>query len=109
MPDCKFTHHGGMKDGNRYMVEWTMSGTAFDIEFACRGASVGETDDEGRIVHNRDYWDSRSFPMMPGGPENPSLEELQAEHSSHSPTGGRQPWCLKSSSRPTVTSRRHYR
>jgi limonene-1,2-epoxide hydrolase len=81
VPNCKFTHHGGMKDGNRYMVEWTMSGTAFDIEFACRGTSVGETDDEGRITHNRDYWDSRSFPMMPGGPVNPSLEELQAEHS----------------------------
>jgi hypothetical protein len=81
VPDCKFTHHGGMKDGNSYMVEWTMSGTAFDIEFACRGASVGETDDLGRILHNRDYWDSRSFPMMPGGPVNPSLEELHAEHS----------------------------
>ena len=80
VPNCKFTHHGGMKDGNRYMVEWTMSGTAFDIEFACRGASVGETDDEDRIVHNRDYWDSRSFPMMPGGPVNPELSELQEQH-----------------------------
>ena len=63
------------------MVEWTMSGTAFGIEFACRGASVGETDDQDRIIHNRDYWDSRSFPMMPGGPENPSLEDLQTEQS----------------------------
>ena len=44
-------------------------------------ASVGETDDDDRIVHNRDYWDSRSFPMMPGGPQNPSLEDLQAESS----------------------------
>ena len=45
VPDCKFTHHGGMKDGNHYLVEWSSSGTTFDIEFACRGASVGETDD----------------------------------------------------------------
>ena len=81
IPDCKFTHHGGMRGGTSYVVEWTMSGTAFGIEFACRGASVGETDDQGRILHNRDYWDSRSFPNMPGGPENPSLEDLQAEHS----------------------------
>ena len=81
IPDCKFTYHGGLKDKNSYMVEWTMSGTAFGIEFACRGASVGETDDQDRIIHNRDYWDSRSFPMMPGGPENPSLEDLQTEQS----------------------------
>ena len=45
------------------------------------GASVGEFDNEGRIVHNRDYWDSRSFPEMPAGPENPDLAELQAKHS----------------------------
>lgn len=81
IPDCKFTYHGGLKDKNSYMVEWTMSGTAFGIEFACRGASVGETDAQDRIIHNRDYWDSRSFPMMPGGPENPSLEDLQTEQS----------------------------
>jgi hypothetical protein len=80
IPDCKFTYHGGMKDGGRYMVEWTMSGTIFDTEFACRGASVGELDDQDRIVHNRDYWDSRSFPMMPAGPENPELSDLQEQH-----------------------------
>jgi ketosteroid isomerase-like protein len=80
IPDCRFTYHGGMKDGNRYMVEWTMSGTAFGSEFACRGASVGELNDQDRIVHNRDYWDSRSFPMMPGGPDNPELSDLQEQH-----------------------------
>ncbi|HWS93605.1 MAG TPA: nuclear transport factor 2 family protein, partial [Mycobacterium sp.] len=80
VPDCKFTYHGGMKNGNDYVVEWTMSGTAFGTEFACRGASVGETDDDGKILHNRDYWDSRSFPEMPAGPVNPELEDLQAKH-----------------------------
>jgi len=80
VPDCKFTYHGGMKNDNHYAVEWTMSGTAFGTEFACRGASVGETDDDGKIVHNRDYWDSRSFPEMPAGPVNPELEDLQAKH-----------------------------
>jgi hypothetical protein len=80
VPDCKFTYHGGMKNDNDYVVEWTMSGTAFGTEFACRGASVGETDDDGKILHNRDYWDSRSFPEMPAGPVNPELEELQAKH-----------------------------
>ena len=81
IPDCRFTYHGGMKNGNDYVVEWTMSGTAFGQEFACRGASVGKTDDAGRILHNRDYWDSRSFPEMPAGPVNPELEDLQAKHS----------------------------
>lgn len=81
IPDCRFTYHGGMKNGNDYVVEWTMSGTAFGQEFACRGASVGETDDTGRILHNRDYWDSRSFPEMPAGPVNPELEDPQAKHS----------------------------
>jgi ketosteroid isomerase-like protein len=81
VPDCKFTYHGGMKNGNDYVVEWTMSGTAFGTEFACRGASVGETDHDGKILHNRDYWDSRSFPEMPAGPVNPELEDLQAKHS----------------------------
>jgi ketosteroid isomerase-like protein len=80
IPDCKFTSHGGMKNGNNYVVEWTMSGTAFGTEFGCRGASVGETDDDGKILHNRDYWDSRSFPEMPSGPANPELEDLQAKH-----------------------------
>jgi ketosteroid isomerase-like protein len=80
IPDCTFAYHGGMKNGNDYVVEWTMSGTAFGTEFACRGASVGETDDDGKIVHNRDYWDSRSFPEMPAGPVNPELEDLQAKH-----------------------------
>lgn len=81
IPDCKFAYHGGMKSGHQYCVEWTISGTAFGTEFACRGASIGETDDDGRIVHNRDYWDSRSFPEMPAGPVNPELEDLQAKHS----------------------------
>ena len=81
IPDCRFAHHGGIENGNQYSVEWTISGTIFGQEFACRGASVGEFDGEGRIVHNRDYWDSRSFPEMPAGPENPDLAELQAEHS----------------------------
>jgi len=81
IPDCRCAHHGGIEHGNQYSVEWTIAGTIFGREFACRGASVGEFDDEGRIVHNRDYWDSRSFPEMPAGPENPDLAELQAEHS----------------------------
>ena len=80
IPDCKFTYHGGMKNSNDYVVEWTMSGNAFGTEFACRGASVGETDDDGKILHNRDYWDSRSFPEMPAGPVNPELEDIQAKH-----------------------------
>jgi ketosteroid isomerase-like protein len=80
VPDCTFAYHGGMKNGNNYVVEWTMTGTAFGTEFACRGASVGETDNDGKILHNRDYWDSRSFPEMPAGPVNPDLEELQASH-----------------------------
>jgi hypothetical protein len=79
IPDCTFAHVGGMKNGNDYVVEWTMSGTIFGQEFTCRGASVGETDDNGLIVHNRDYWDSRSFPGMPGGPENPSMDEVEAK------------------------------
>jgi succinate dehydrogenase/fumarate reductase flavoprotein subunit len=80
IPDCTFAYHGGMKNGNNYVVEWTMSGTIFGTEFACRGASVGETDSDGKILHNRDYWDSRSFPEMPAGPVNPELADLQAKH-----------------------------
>lgn len=52
IPDCTFAYHGGMRNGNSYAVEWTMSGTIFGTEFACRGASLGETDDDGKIVHN---------------------------------------------------------
>ena len=78
IPDCKFTHHGGMKHGRLLRGGVDDLGNRFNTEFACRGASVGETDDDGRIVHNRDYWDSRSFPEMPAGPDNPDLEELQA-------------------------------
>ena len=57
-----------------------MSGTIFGQELSCGGASVGETDDACLIVNNRDYWDSRSFPGMPGGPENPSMDEVEAKN-----------------------------
>ena len=109
VPDCKFTYHGGMKDGNHYVVEWTMSGTAFGTEFACRGASVGETDDEGQ-----DPAQSRllGFPVLPddarrAGESLPRRAPGQALLT-RGPTE-EAPWCLKSSSRPTATSPRHYR
>jgi hypothetical protein len=52
IPDCTFAYHGGMRNGNSYAVESTMAGTIFRTEFACRGASLGETDDDGKIVDN---------------------------------------------------------
>ena len=55
--------------------------SAFANQFDYRVLGTGKTDDDGKIVHNRDYWDSRSFPEMPAGPENPDLAELQAKHS----------------------------
>jgi ketosteroid isomerase-like protein len=79
IPDYKYSYDGGFRLGDSYVVEWTMSGTAFGEKFACRGASVGKTDDQGRVQVNRDYWDSRSFPGMPAGPENPSPEEIGAK------------------------------
>ncbi len=78
IPDYAYSYDGGFRVGNSYVVEWTMSGTAFGQKFACRGASVGKTDDQGRVLENRDYWDSRSFPGMPAGPENPSVAEAEA-------------------------------
>jgi hypothetical protein len=79
IPDCKFAHHGGMVSGNHYVVEWTMSGTFVGTEFACRGASVGELDDNGKILHNRDYWDSRSFPEPPAQAD-PELDDLESKY-----------------------------
>ena len=66
IPDCTFTYHGGMKNGNEYAVEWTMSGT--DLRHRIRlPRRIGRRNSttQGRIVHNRDYWDSRSFPRCP--------------------------------------------
>jgi ketosteroid isomerase-like protein len=80
IPDCSFVHHGGFTSGESYVVEWTMKGTFFGAEFACRGASVGEFDGDGKILHNRDYWDSRSFPEPPAqGQGDAQLDNLEAQ------------------------------
>ncbi len=49
-------------DGNLYAIEWEMKGTNPNgVPYAVRGASVGTLRD-GKIAHNRDYWDRASMP-----------------------------------------------
>lgn len=78
IPDCRFSHDGGFQLGPNYAVEWTMTGTAFGQKFACKGCSVGLLDDQGRILENRDYWNTRTFPGMPATAENPPLDQVKA-------------------------------
>ncbi len=80
VPDCRFSHDGGFQLGKQYCVEWTMHGTAFGQQFSCKGASVGVLDDQGRILENRDYWNTRTFPGMPATADNPvTLADVKAD------------------------------
>jgi hypothetical protein len=61
--EFEFIHEGGVSDGRRYGIEWTMRGTASDgLEHSTRAMSGGELDDQGRIVAHRDYWNPTHFP-----------------------------------------------
>jgi steroid delta-isomerase-like uncharacterized protein len=71
------------QSGDRYAFEWELRGTntgaagglpATGKQFLIRGVSIGELDSEGRIAHNRDYWNMADYlaqvGIMPGtGPE----------------------------------------
>jgi len=108
IPDCKFTHHGGMKHGNAYVVEWTMSGTIFGQEFACRGRRSARRLRRPHRAQPR-LLDSRSFPEMQPDRRTrrwtksrqrrlPSATELALPSSSkvQLTQKGAVPWCRKS-------------
>jgi len=73
--DHKFISVSEQASGDRYALEWEMVGTntgeaagmpATNKPFRIRGVSVGTLDANGKIKHNRDYWNLADYLMQVG-------------------------------------------
>lgn len=80
--DYRFVTVGAQADGKRYAIEWEMLGSntgaaggfpATGKPYRIRGASIGELDDGGRIVANRDYWNLAAYLVEVGLLELPPV------------------------------------
>jgi steroid delta-isomerase-like uncharacterized protein len=60
--DLRFVHESGFSDDRHYVVEWTSIAGVDGTEYSTRAVSVGDIDDQGRILENRDYWNPGTFP-----------------------------------------------
>ena len=61
--DPQFIYVSGFSDERHYVVEWISITKVDGKEYKTRVASVGDLDDQGRIIENRDYFG------IPVGPE----------------------------------------
>jgi steroid delta-isomerase-like uncharacterized protein len=61
--------------GTQYAMEWEMSGTntgdiaglpATNKPYRIRGVSIGQLDAEGKVEHNRDYWNLADYLIQVG-------------------------------------------
>jgi hypothetical protein len=66
LPDYAFEYRGGFRDGERYAIEWVMSGTNSGNAIRFNGVSVGRVDDQNRIVEHRDYYSIEAAPEHNG-------------------------------------------
>lgn len=73
--DHKFLSVSEQTSGDQYALEWEMVGTntgeaagmpATNKPFRIRGISVGTLDANGKIKHNRDYWNMADYLMQVG-------------------------------------------
>ena len=62
--DLVFTQINGISNDRFYAVEWsTTFGSPLDgNEYTVRAVSVGDLDEHGRIIENRDYWNPAHAP-----------------------------------------------
>ena len=72
--DYEFEHLSGVCDGRLYAVEWSHTSVSKHDgkEHTVRAVSVGDLDDQGRILENRDYWNPAHYPG--GDPEDLKVE-----------------------------------
>jgi ketosteroid isomerase-like protein len=60
--DPQFVHVSGFSDDRHYAAEWTSVTVVDGTEYTTRVVSIGDLDDQGRIIENRDYWNPQSVP-----------------------------------------------
>jgi hypothetical protein len=60
--DPKFVFESGFSDDRHYAVEWTSISIVEGKEYTTRVVSIGDLDDQGRIIENRDYWNPGTVP-----------------------------------------------
>jgi ketosteroid isomerase-like protein len=60
--DPQFIHVSGFADDRHYAVEWTSVTVVDGVEYTTRVVSIGDLDEDGKIIENRDYWDPQSVP-----------------------------------------------
>ena len=73
--DASFSPISKQQTGNQYAIEWESSGTntgdmagipATNRQYRVRGVSIGELDEHGKILRNRDYWNMADYLMQLG-------------------------------------------
>jgi steroid delta-isomerase-like uncharacterized protein len=73
--DYAFTAVSEQQSGDRYAVEWEMTGTntgeaggfpATNKAYRIRGVSIGLLDEDSKIKQNRDYWNMADYLMQVG-------------------------------------------
>jgi steroid delta-isomerase-like uncharacterized protein len=73
--DFRFSPVSVQASGTDYAMEWEMSGTntgdiaglpATNKPYRIRGVSIGQLDADGKISHNRDYWNLADYLMQVG-------------------------------------------
>ena len=60
--DPQFIHQNGFADDRHYAVEWTSITVVDGKEYTTRVLSIGDLDENGLIVENRDYWNPQTVP-----------------------------------------------
>jgi steroid delta-isomerase-like uncharacterized protein len=73
--DYRFASVSAQASGDRYALEWEMTGTntgaagalpATNKPYRIRGVSVGRLNADGKIAENRDYWNLADYLMQVG-------------------------------------------
>jgi len=88
-PRCKSPITGAMR---RTILRLRVDDVRHRVRPSSPAARVRrETDDDGKIVHNRDYWDSRLVPRMAAGPVIPNSTTCRPSTLSSEKIEA--PWC----------------
>jgi hypothetical protein len=64
--DPRFVYESGFSNDRRYVVEWTSITVIDGQEHTTQVVSIGDLDDQGRIIENRDYWNPQTVPNGEG-------------------------------------------
>ena len=62
----RFVFESGFSDDRHYASEWTSITVIDGTEYTTRVVSIGDLDENGKIIENRDYWNPQTVPNGAG-------------------------------------------